>query len=119
MRISEIVRILDAEMICGRENLDVEVNSAFGADLMSDVLSLSRPNILLLTGMMNQHVIRTAEVLDIKCIAFVRGKRIPPDIIELAESMGITIINTTKTLYTACGLLYQAGLRGTGGNVCP
>ncbi|MEL7608579.1 MAG: DRTGG domain-containing protein [Bacillota bacterium] len=119
MRISEIVRLLGAEIVCGKQNLEVEVSSACGADLMSDVLAHSRSHMLLLTGMTNLHVIRTAEVLDIDCITFVRGKKVPPEIIELAEGVGMTILSTAKTLYTACGLLYQAGLRGTAGDACP
>lgn len=118
MRISEIVKLLNAEVLCGKQSLDVEVSSACGADLMSDVLSHSRPDMLLLTGMTNQHVIRTADVLDAQCIVFVRGKKVPDDVIELAKSVGMTLLSTPKTLYTACGLLYQAGLRGTAEGAC-
>ncbi len=107
------MKILNAKVLCGDEQLeDVEIATAFGADMMSDMLAYRLDqSTLLLTGTVNPHVIRTAEMLDIRCIVFVRGKIVPEGILEDARELDLVVLNTDKTLFTACGLLYEAGLR--------
>ena len=112
MKISRVAEILNAEILCGDEYLDTELSSAFGADLMSDVLAFVEENKLILTGMVNLHVIRTAEMLDVHCILFVRDKKVPEEILERARDLDMVILRTEKTMYTACGMLYAEGLPG-------
>lgn len=112
MRISEVAQILGAKVLCGDKKLrEIEVDYAFGADLMSDALAFVRGRTLFLTGMINQHTLRTADVLDIRCIVFVRGKEVPQEIIDVADEHDMILLYTDKTLFTCCGLLYEAGLR--------
>ncbi len=105
--------ILDARVLCGGAHLDeTEITSAFGADLMSDMLAYELNNsTLVLTGTVNQHLIRTAEMMDIRCIMFVRGKAVPEEVLADARALDLIVLHTDKTLFTACGLLYEAGLR--------
>ncbi len=113
MKASEVKKILGAKVLCGEAMLDaIEVDTAFGADMMSDVLAFVKPTTLILTGMVNLHVIRTAEMLDSRCVVFVRGKNITEDILQAARELDLILLTTDKTLFTACGLLYEAGLRG-------
>lgn len=114
MRVCEIVKILDAEVLSGQENLNMDILSACGADLMSDVMAYVKENVLLLTGLVNPQVIRTAEIMDIKVIAFVRGKAPSQAIIDLASEKGITVLRTKNPMYIACGKLYSAGITGRG-----
>lgn len=114
MKVREIIKILDAEILTGEENLDYDVHAGCGADLMSDVMAYVKESIILLTGLVNPHVVRTAEMMDIKVICFVRGKKPTDSVIELAKEKGITILTTEKTLYIACGLLYSNGIVGRG-----
>lgn len=110
MTIAEAIAALEATLVCGEENLDKRLSSACGADLMSDVLAFAKEECILLTGMVNQHVIRTAEMLDVPCIAFVRGKKPTDDICELARQTGVTLLVCEHTLYEACGRLYVKNL---------
>ena len=110
MKLSEVKEILSAEVVAGEEFLDREVKSAFGSDLMSDVLAFVKDQSLLLTGLMNGQVIRTAEMLDIKAIVFVRGKKPTEDMVELAKEYSMVLLTTDFTLYPSCGKLYMAGL---------
>lgn len=112
MKLSEVRDILGAEVLTGGELLDSEVSSACGCDLMSDVLAFVKDRALLLTGLINPQVIRTAEMMDISAIVFVRGKRPDQSIIDLAESREIVLMTTAEPLYIAAGLLYTNGLRG-------
>jgi predicted transcriptional regulator len=112
MTIGEVVDILNARVLSGAEMFDEEIHSACGSDLMSDVLAFVKDRAVLLTGMTNAHVVRTAEMLDILCIVFVRGKIPGDDICDMAKERGIAILSTDMTLFTACGLLYEKGLRG-------
>lgn len=113
MKASEVKKILNAQVLCGNEYLDsFEIESAFGADMMSDILAFHvNPSTLILTGMINQHLMRTAEMLDVRCVLFVRGKPVQEEIISAAREMKMILLNTDKTLFTSCGLLYAAGLR--------
>ena len=112
MKLSEIKEILDAEVAAGEHLLDREVDSAFGSDLMSDVLAFVNDRVMLLTGLVNPQVVRTAEMMDISAIVFVRGKQPDEAVIALAESKDIVILTTKHTMYVACGRLYTAGLTG-------
>ena len=115
MTISEAVKILDGQFFSGEDKASEEVFSACGADLMSDVMAFVKDKVLLLTGLVNPQVIRTAELLDIRCIIFVRGKTPSREMIELAEQADIILGGTKLTMFLACGKLYEAGLK-SGGN---
>ncbi len=110
MKLMEVKEILSADVISGEENLDREVLSACGSDLMSDVLAFVKDQALLLTGLMNPQVIRTAEMMDMKAVVFVRGKTPTEEMISLAEESGIVIMTTELPLYLTCGKLYSNGL---------
>ncbi len=113
MTIRELIPILDAKVLCGGEQIDQEVKTACGSDLMSDVLAFVKDKTVLITGLTNVHVMRTAEMLDIHCVVFARGKIPSDEILEEANELGIVVLATRYTTYTACGLMYEAGIRGT------
>ena len=112
MKISTIADLLEAKVLCGEENLENEVHSACGSDMMSDVLAFVKDQAVLLTGLINLQVVRTAEMMDITAICFVRGKTPTEDVISLAKDKNITLMHTSYPLYIACGMLYEKGLRG-------
>ena len=112
MKISAIKALLDANVVCGEDHLDRDVFSACGSDMMSDVLAYVKDQSVLLTGLMNPQVVRTAEMMDMVCIVFVRGKVPDETIIKLAEMRDITLLSTPYRMFTACGLLYSNGLGG-------
>ena len=112
MTINDIVRILDARVLCGEHRLDRVVYSAFCSDLMSDVLAFVNEKTVLITGIINPQVIRTAEMLDIRCLIFVRGKTPNEIVLDQARELGITVLTTKDSAFTSCGKLYAEGLRG-------
>ena len=112
MTIREVVKLLDAEILCGQDRLDTEIHTACGSDMMSDVLAYVKDQSVLLTGLLNPQVVRTAEMMDMLCIVFVRGKRPEAPVIELAREKGIVLLSTEKRLFVACGILYTNGLGG-------
>lgn len=112
MRLSEVRDILDAQVLWGEPLLDQEIVSACGSDFMSDVLAYVQNQSLLLTGLVNPQVVRTAEMMDLKCIVFVRGKRPDETILQMAQERGIVIMTSPRRMYAACGLLYTNGLVG-------
>lgn len=118
MKRSKIVELLDARIICGGDQPDREISSACGADMMSDVLAFTKHNAILLTGLVNNHVLRTAEMLDIQDIMFVRGKNPTEDLVEMAEDMDMVLMSTSLPMFEACGVLYSNGVKGgTRGNL--
>ena len=110
MKISEVAAILNAQVLTGEDMLDYEVHSACGSDMMSDVLAFVKDQGLLITGLVNPQVIRTAEMMDMRCIVFVRSKKPTDEIIELAKKCGILVMTTDRRMYEACGMLYSGGL---------
>lgn len=114
MKISDIMETLNGDIHSCRDKLDLYIDSACGADLMSDVMAFSKENSMLLTGLINPQVIRTAEMMDIQAVVFVRGKKPNSDMCELAEEKGIVLLSTKLPMFTACGLLYKAGISGSG-----
>ena len=112
MTIAEIRAVLGAEVLTGEHLLSQEVHSACGSDLMSDVLAFVKEQAVLLTGLVNLQVVRTAEMMDMICIIFVRGKSPNEGLLDLARESGLAVLSTPLRMYDACGRLYAAGLTG-------
>ena len=112
MKIQKIKDLLNATVLCGEDKLDGDVKSACGCDMMSDVLAYVKDQAVLLTGLCNPQVVRTAMMMDMRCIVFVRGKDPSADVIALAKDAGIVVLSTELRMYVACGLLYSEGLQG-------
>lgn len=112
MKLSEIRDMLDAQVIAGEDKLDIEITTAFGADLMSDVLAFARSGCLLITGLSNPQSVRTAYALDIAAILVCRGKSLTDKFIEIANELNIPILWTQYIMFEVCGRLYKEGLTG-------
>ena len=112
MRLSEIVQLLQAEIISGAPPLDVDILQCFAADLMSDVLAFSTSEAILITGLTSIQSVHTADVADLKAIVFVHDKRPGAQVLELARSKGIPLVVTHFNMFDACGILHSHGVRG-------
>jgi predicted transcriptional regulator len=108
----DIKEILDAEVLVGEDQLDKRVETAFSADLMSDVLAFAKPGSLLLTGLANPQVVRTSDILDIAAIILVRGKIPPQETLRLAQELRIPILSTRYILFETSGRLHAKGIVG-------
>ncbi len=108
MQISRIIELLGGRLLCGEVGSDIRI--AFSSDTMSDVLASPEEIDVLLTGLVNPQVVRTADMLDIPLIIFVRGKTPSADMIRMAEECGMTMVVTSQKMFVACGILYEAGL---------
>lgn len=111
MKISKIIDVLDAELLTG-DDMEMDIESACGSDLMSDVMAFVKENVLLLTGLVSPQVIRTAEMMDIRAIVFVRGKNPGQAVLDLAKEKNMIIMTTHSPMFIACGKLYSAGMKG-------
>ena len=112
--VRQIAEVLEASILLGEKQLGLEVCAACGADLMSDVMAFVKDRVVLLTGLVNLQTIRTADILDIRVIVFVRGKSPGSDLVELAREHGLILLSTRYSMFLACGRLYEAGLRSGG-----
>lgn len=110
MKLAGIINLLQLEPLVEPAGTNFEVTTACGCDLMSDVLAFSQEKTMLLTGLTNPQVVRTAEMTDIKVIVFVRGKRPPLETIKLAREKGVYLYLSPKPMFECCGLLYEIGL---------
>ena len=110
MKISRVAELLGAQIVCCPEKADSDVHSACGSDMMSDVLAFVKDQAVLLTGLCNPQVIRTAEMMDMRCVVFVRSKQPSEAMLELARESGIVVLTSKLRMYEACGVLYESGL---------
>ncbi len=110
MKLKEIGDILETEVLCGDDCLSKKIKIAYGSDLMSDVLTFVKPGSLLLTGLTNTQVVRTAEIAEIGAICFVNNKRPQEETIILANEKKIPLLATKLFMYECCGRLYKKGL---------
>ena len=115
MKLYDCVKLLRAEVLVPAEDMEMEIKIACGADLMSDVMAFAcSSNEMLLTGLNNPQAIRTAEMMDVKVVVFVRGKIPMPNMVDLAQEKKICILTTPLPMFTACGKLYKSGIKGKG-----
>ena len=113
MKIGTIANLLSADILCGKDEVNCEVHSACASDMMSDVLAFVKDQAVLLTGLVNHQVIRTAVMMDMRCVVFVRRKVPTDDMIALAEESGIVLMKSDLRMFEACGILYSEGLCGS------
>ena len=114
MKLGKVLEIIEGKVITENIDLDQDIEMGCGADLMSDVLAFTHEGTLLMSGLTNPQVVRTAEMAGIKAIVFVRDKIPPPETIALAEGKGIPLLASKFTMFETCGRIYQAGLPGCG-----
>lgn len=115
MKVEEIIKILDAEVLQEEGNWDVNIKYGFAADLLSDtlfIISREEEPVLLITGVTNPSVVKTAKILDIPVVLIARGKPIEASTVELAKKENIILLRTKYIVFVTCGLLYEAGLKG-------
>ena len=114
MTLEDVLAIVDGKVVSKNVDLSMQVEMACGADLMSDVLAFTHAGTLLLTGLTNPQVVRTADMSGVQAVVFVRGKLPPPETVALAEQRSIPLLASRYTMYETCGRLYQAGLPSCG-----
>lgn len=111
MTLEEISKIIQCEVITGKDQLGHDFTEVCGADLMSDVLAFAAPGGILLTGLRNVQSVITAHVAEVRAIVYVRGKKPDEEAVKLAEQKRIPLLTSRLSMFEACGRLYQKGLR--------
>lgn len=115
MKLIDCIELLDAKLLVPVDNMEMEIKVACGADLMSDVMAFAcHSNEMMLTGLVNPQTIRTAEMMDVKVVVFVRGKTPDQTMCDLASQKSICLLSTPLPMFTTCGKLYAAGVLGKG-----
>jgi predicted transcriptional regulator len=114
MRLRDVLEVIEGKVISKNVDLDQEVKMGCGADLMSDVLAFTHEGTLLMSGLTNPQVVRTAEMAGIEAIVFVRGKLPPPETIALAEEKNVPLLASMYTMFETCGRLFAEGLQSCG-----
>lgn len=112
LTLREVMERVDGRLLTEKSNLETSISHVASSDLMSDVLAFAKPHALLLTGLVNLHVVHAAEMADLAAVIFVRGKRPTPDVIQLAEENGLPLITSRCSMFEISGRLYEAGLTG-------
>lgn len=112
MTLEEICNLLSAKFLTINHDSSLEVQSVFSSDMMSEVLAFAKDESLLVTGLCNPQVIRTAEMMDFAGVVFVHSKEPDETMLSLAEHIGLCMMVTDLSNFTVCGKLSAAGLNG-------
>lgn len=112
MKLSEIKELLKAEVLCGDKCLNREIETCFACDMISEMLIHIKPHSLLVTSLMNAHVIHTAQVMDVSAVVFVGGKKPDELVIKNGEANSIPILATEYLIFDCCGMLFSNGIKG-------
>jgi predicted transcriptional regulator len=112
MKLKDVQKILDAELLCGEDCLEREVRASFACDLISEMLLYVTPHSLLITSLMNAHVVHTAQVMDASGVIFVGGKKPDKTVIKNARMNGVPLLSTPHLIFECCGRLFLNGIRG-------
>lgn len=112
MLLGKVIEAVGGTIVTQRVDRDLDITYAAAADLMSDVLRLTPPGVLLITGLINPQAIRTAEIAEAAAIIIVRDKAISQDMKEMANEMGIPLVVSPHSMFCICGLLYGLGIKG-------
>lgn len=110
MNLNEIIELVDGTVLNPEVELNIKIRGGCGADLMSDVLAASQPKAVLLTGLTNPQVVRTAQIAEIRAIIFVRGKQPQTETLAIATQEQIPLITSPFGMFELCGRLHRAGL---------
>lgn len=110
MNLEELIQLVEGKLWNTSVDMSREIKGGCGADLMSDVLASIQPEAVLLTGLCNPQVVRTAQMADIAAVVLVRGKQPPQETVDLANREDVPLISTPFGMFELCGRLYQAGL---------
>ena len=117
MNLKDVVEVVEGTPLNPEVDMDVKIRGGCGADLMSDVLAASQPKAVLLTGLTNPQVVRTAQIAQFRAIIFVRGKQPPPETIDIATQENMPLVTSPFGMFELCGRLRQAGLPSFESNV--
>ena len=115
MKLSEIVDALDATLLTGEDKLEEIITRCGASDLMSDILAGLSEGCILLTGLTTIQVIRTAMVAGVGAVVFVRKKKPPQEVIDMAKAQGIPLISSPYSMFVSCGRLHACNLTGLDG----
>lgn len=110
MNLAKIIKLATGQLLTPEIDTDIEISGAYGADLMSDVLAASQPDAVLLTGLTNPQVVRTAQMAEFRAIIFVRGKQPQAETLLLAAQENIPLVTSSFGMFELCGRLHKAGL---------
>jgi predicted transcriptional regulator len=108
MKLREVLSLLGGELLTPGISLETECSKVFASDLMSDVLAFTEPGSLLMTGLVNSHVVRTACLVDATAIVIVQGKRPDMKVVDEARENNLPIISTGCSMFEACSRISRS-----------
>src|SRR6187200_190879 len=94
MHLNDIIDVVDGTPLNPDVDMDIKIRGGCGADLMSDVLASIQPKAVLLTGLTNPQVVRTAQFAEIRAIIFVRGKQPQAETLNIATQENMPLITS-------------------------
>ena len=114
MTLKEIQGLLNAEVLCGDDMClsSRRVKTCFACDLISEMLLFLKPHSLLITSLMNAHVIHTAQVMDVSAVIFIGGRKPDESVIRSGAVNEIPLLATSLLTFECCGRLYEKGVKG-------
>ena len=107
MTTAVIVQRTGWDVLAKGGGFDRPVRKIVASDLMSDVLVVDEDDMLLLTSLVSDQVLRTAQVVGAVGVVVVNGKALPPSMVAVAHGLGVSLLSTRLSKYEACVALHR------------
>ena len=102
MTMLEVAEALGAEVLVKGEACRRQVLHVLASDLMSDVLLVDEEDMLLLTSLASDQVLRTAQIVGATGVIVVNGKPLPSSMVNVANDLHMTLATSRLSKYAAC-----------------
>ncbi len=108
MKVKELVKELNLEVINPGENMERTISGGYASDLLSDVMGHSKPDMVWITLQAHVNVIAVASLKDLAAIILVHGQLPDVEVIEKAREEGISLLGTVSDTFLTAAKVYES-----------
>lgn len=103
MDLIRIADTLEAELVYGPDEWgQINIETVFASDLMSDVLMSERDEMLLITSLSTEQSVRSAGIVGSEAVIIANSKTVTEGMIELAKDQEIALLRARAPKYDLC-----------------
>ena len=107
MKLSEIASTLGAKILTRLAEGDADIKRVWAGDKMSDLLNAASNDLLLVTNLNNQQLIRAAELMDIPAICLLHGIAPDAEFVKSVDKIGTILMLSPFGMYETCGKIFR------------
>lgn len=111
MTIQDFLNLTGAKLVTPEVDVTREIKCGYACDLLSWVMSHGASGMAWITVQTHMNVIAVATLMDMAVVVAPEGIAFEADVIQKAQEEGIALLESDKTAYTLCGIMFANGVR--------